>query len=86
MNCESDFVARTEDFQALVRDITEHIAELKPTHVRNEDIEAERLPRRVALYEQKFAKDQSQTVSELIKQRSPSWAKTSVFRDLRFCR
>ena len=66
VNCESDFVARTEDFQALVHDITEHIAELKPTHVRNEDIEGA-TSEAVALYEQKFAKDQGQTVSDLIR-------------------
>jgi elongation factor Ts len=66
VNCESDFVARTEDFQALVHDITEHIAQLKPTHVRKEDI-AGATSDAVALYEQKFAKDQGQTVSDLIK-------------------
>src|SRR5690348_2672251 len=66
VNCESDFVARTEDFQALVNDVTEHIAQLKPTHVRQEDI-AEATSEAVALYEQKFAKDQGQTVSDVIK-------------------
>jgi elongation factor Ts len=66
VNCESDFVARTEDFQALVHDITEHIGQLKPTHVRKEDI-AGATSDAVALYEQKFAKDQGQTVSDLIK-------------------
>jgi len=53
VNCESDFVARTEDFQSLAADIASHIAERKPT--------AE------ALYEQKFTKDQSTTVGELVK-------------------
>jgi elongation factor Ts len=66
VNCESDFVARTDDFQNLVRDITEQVAELKPTHVRTEDV-TEAAADAVALYEQKFAKDKSQTVSDLIK-------------------
>jgi elongation factor Ts len=66
VNCESDFVARTEDFQSLVNDVTEHIAQLKPTHVRQEDI-AGATSEAVALYEQKFAKDQGQTVSDVIK-------------------
>ena len=30
VNCESDFVARTEDFQALAADIAAHIAQTKP--------------------------------------------------------
>lgn len=66
VNCESDFVARTEDFQNLVRDITEHVAELKPTHVRKEDV-AQATEHAVALYEQQFSKDKSQTVSDIIK-------------------
>jgi elongation factor Ts len=66
VNCESDFVARTEDFQNLVRDIAEHIAELKPTHVRKEDV-AQATADAVVLYEQQFLKDKSQTVNEIIK-------------------
>jgi elongation factor Ts len=66
VNCESDFVARTEDFQALVNDITEHIAELKPTHVRKEEV-VQAASEAIVLYEQKFSKDPNQTVSELIK-------------------
>jgi len=63
VNCESDFVARTEDFQSLAADVASHIAEMKPKAVRVEEVtEAER-----ALYEQKFAKDKSTTVGELVK-------------------
>ena len=38
VNCESDFVARTEDFQELVRDIAMHIAAADPRYVRREDV------------------------------------------------
>jgi elongation factor Ts len=70
VNCESDFVARTEDFQALTADVAAHIAETKPKFVRLEEVtEAERANFRdhQALYQQKFAKDQSTTVGELVK-------------------
>jgi elongation factor Ts len=70
VNCESDFVARTEDFQALAADVASHIAEMKPKAVRLEDVtEAERarFHAHEALYEQKFTKDQSTTVGELVK-------------------
>jgi elongation factor Ts len=70
VNCESDFVARTEDFQTLTADIARHIAETKPTFVRLEDVtEAERanIKSHLALYEQKFVKDSNVTVAELIK-------------------
>ncbi len=69
VNCESDFVARTDDFQKLAADIAAHIAETKPKHVRLEDVtEAERanIKAHETLYEQKFGKE-SHTVGELVK-------------------
>ena len=41
LNCETDFVARNEDFQTLARDLAMHIAAAKPEFVRREDISAE---------------------------------------------
>jgi elongation factor Ts len=38
VNCESDFVARTDDFQELVRDLAMHIAAADPQFVRKEDV------------------------------------------------
>src|ERR1700683_4662974 len=38
VNCESDFVARTDDFQELVRDIAMHVAAADPQFVRKEDV------------------------------------------------
>jgi elongation factor Ts len=43
VNCESDFVARTDDFQELVRDLAMHIAAADPQYVRREDVGAEAL-------------------------------------------
>jgi elongation factor Ts len=40
VNCESDFVARTDDFQELVRDLAMHIAAADPQFVRREDVSA----------------------------------------------
>src|SRR5258708_6141295 len=40
VNCESDFVARTDDFQELVRDIAMHVAATDPQFVRKEDVTA----------------------------------------------
>jgi len=38
VNCESDFVARTDDFQELVRDLAMHIAAADPQFVRKDDV------------------------------------------------
>ena len=45
VNCESDFVARTEDFQDLLKDISMHIAASDPRYVRPEDVTTEDLER-----------------------------------------
>ena len=41
VNCETDFVARTEGFQALVKDLAMHIAAAAPDFVRREEVPAE---------------------------------------------
>lgn len=41
VNCETDFVAKTDDFKVLVRDIAMHIAATAPICVRREDVPAE---------------------------------------------
>jgi elongation factor Ts len=38
VNCESDFVARTDDFQELVHDIAMHVAATDPRFIRKEDV------------------------------------------------
>src|SRR5499427_10393830 len=38
VNCESDFVARTEDFQALVHDLAMQVAAADPQFLRKEDV------------------------------------------------
>ena len=43
VNCETDFVARTDDFQQLVHDVAMHIAAADPQFIRKEDISEEAL-------------------------------------------
>src|SRR6476660_3308330 len=50
VNCESDFVARTEDFQNLAREIAMHVAAASPQYVRREDVPADVLERERAIY------------------------------------
>jgi elongation factor Ts len=50
VNCESDFVARTEDFNNLVREIAMHIAAADPKWVRREDVPAEAIEKEKAIY------------------------------------
>jgi elongation factor Ts len=50
VNCETDFVARTEDFQSLVRDVAMHIAAADPRFVRREEVTPEVLEREKAIF------------------------------------
>jgi elongation factor Ts len=50
LNCESDFVARTEDFQELLRDIAMHIAAVDPRFVSRDDVTAADLDREKEIY------------------------------------
>src|SRR6187455_1197017 len=50
VNCESDFVARTEDFSNLVKEVAMHIAASAPLYARREDVPAEVLERERAIY------------------------------------
>ncbi|MFO7259558.1 MAG: translation elongation factor Ts [bacterium] len=50
VNCETDFVARTEDFQSLVRDLAMHIAAANPLAVTADQIPAEVVERERAVY------------------------------------
>ena len=50
LNCESDFVARTPDFQDLLKDIAMHIAATDPRYVRREDVTEEDLAREKDIY------------------------------------
>ncbi len=50
LNCESDFVARTDDFQNLGREIAMHIAAADPKWVRREDVPAEAVEKEKSIY------------------------------------
>jgi elongation factor Ts len=50
VNCESDFVARTDDFKELVHDIAMHVAASDPKFVRKEDVTAADFAREKEIY------------------------------------
>ncbi len=50
LNCETDFVAKTEDFQNLARDLAMHVAAFNPRFVRSEEVPADILEREKEIY------------------------------------
>jgi len=50
LNCETDFVAKTEAFQTMARDLAMHVAASNPLYVRPEEIPADALEREKEIY------------------------------------
>ena len=50
VNCESDFVARTDDFKQLVHDVAMHIAATDPRYIRKEDVTPEAFEKEKDIY------------------------------------
>lgn len=55
VNCETDFVALTEQFQQLVKDVAMHIAASNPLYVKREDVPAEVIEKEREIYTAQFA-------------------------------
>ena len=64
LNCETDFVARTEEFTTLARDIAMHIAAMAPTRISDDDEQDQ--DDGPALLTQPWFRDGSQTVGQII--------------------
>ena len=54
VNCESDFVARTDDFQTLVKELAMQVAAADPKYVRREDVPAEEVEQEKAIFRAQF--------------------------------
>lgn len=81
LNCETDFVARTEDFQTLGRDIAQHIVGMFPRYVNADEVpaavrETERrvlgsdadVDRSLVLMAQPFVRDPKRTIGEMVQE------------------
>lgn len=69
LNCETDFVARTEDFEVLARNLAMQIAAMSPLHVDRESVpESADVKDEQLLIEQEYIRDSSMKVAELVKE------------------
>jgi len=80
LNCETDFVARTDDFQQLGRDIAQHIIGMMPQYVRADEVPAdlrererrihdgsdEEVDRKLVLMAQPFVRDPKKTIGGMV--------------------
>jgi elongation factor Ts len=75
VNCETDFVANTDEFKNLVREVAMHVAAMDPRYVSKDEVPVELIQREqlseqevanMALLSQPYVRDQSKTVEQLI--------------------
>ena len=70
LGCETDFVARTEEFQKLAHDICMQVAAMGPVYVDADEIEEgdDRPPAQIALMLQPYIKNSSSSVGEMVRE------------------
>ncbi len=68
VNCETDFVARTQEFRDMVHDLAMQVAAMSPLYVDQESIPegVDESPQEVSLLQQPYIKDPSKTVHDVI--------------------
>lgn len=66
VNCETDFVARTDDFKALVKDIAMQIAATNPTYVSREDVPPDVIENEKAIYRAQITGKPPQVVEKIV--------------------
>jgi elongation factor Ts len=66
VNCETDFVAKTDEFKELVKDIAMHIAAANPQYLMREDVPQEALEREKEIYRAQVSGKPPQVVEKII--------------------
>jgi len=86
INCETDFVARTDDFRQLAKDVALHIASAKPLAVRIEDLPAEVVEREKRIYEAQVAEEKKPDAvkAKIVEGRLKKFYEESVLLEQKF--
>jgi elongation factor Ts len=82
LGCESDFVARTDEFQALLREIAMHIAAANPLYGTREEVPSEALEKEKAIFRAQFAENKPpQVVDKIVEGKVNSYYQQVVLLD-----
>jgi elongation factor Ts len=66
VNCETDFVARTEDFKEFARDIAMHVAAANPEYLRPEDVPAEVVEKEREIYRKEVEGKPAEIIEKIV--------------------
>lgn len=75
LNCETDFVARTDEFQQLARDLAMHVTAARPQWVQREDVPAEAVAKELEIYREQMAGSgkPAQVIEKIIDGKLDKW-------------
>lgn len=66
INCETDFVAKTDDFKELVKDVAMHIAAANPAYVNREEVPSELVEKEKSIYASQVENKPAQIVEKIV--------------------
>lgn len=66
VNCETDFVGRTDDFKNLAKEIALHIAAANPLYVSREDVPAEVIEKEIEIYKEQSAGKPDDVIAKMV--------------------
>jgi elongation factor Ts len=88
LNCESDFVARTDQFGALVKELAMHIAAADPKYIRRDEVPSDVLEKEKDIYRAQFAQSgkKPDVIEKIVGGKLDSYYEQVVLLDQKFIR
>jgi elongation factor Ts len=86
LNCETDFVARTDRFQQLARDIAMHVVASRPLYVTREEVPADLIDREKSIYREQMISSgkPEQVIDKIVEGKLDKWLSEVCLLDQAF--
>jgi elongation factor Ts len=84
LNCETDFVARNDEFKQLAKDLAIHILAASPQYVRREDVPAEAIDEQKRIYKSQVSEKPVQMQEKIAEGKLNAWFGEIVLLDQKF--
>lgn len=84
VNCETDFVAKTEEFKSFVKDIAMHIAAAHPVYVKREDIPQEIIEKEKSIYAAQITNKPANIIDKIVQGKLEKYYEETCLLDQTF--
>jgi elongation factor Ts len=86
LNCETDFVARTEDFKTLVKDLAIHIAAANPLYISMEQVPAEVIEKEKEIYKEQVKGKPAEVIEKILEGKLAKYYEEVCLLNQPFCK